>query len=119
MSPIPRAAAILAAAILASVVTLAVASEKLAHDTGKTCTACHDKPGSKLLTDEGKYFETTRSFDGYAQLRESFGKCTACHVRRPGSHRLTKKGQQFAELAKDMAGIRKLMAESHPRTPAK
>lgn len=99
--------------------TAAVASEKLAKDTGKSCTECHDKPGSKLLTDSGKYFETTRSFEGYDRLRESFGRCTACHVRRPGSKKLTKKGQQFAEFARDMAGVRKAMAEGHPATPTR
>lgn len=118
MTRITRWAAL---ALLTSValVTAAAASEKLAQDTGKSCTACHDKPGSKLLTDPGKYFETTRSFEGYDRLRESFGQCTACHVRRPGSKKLTKKGQQFAEFARDMAGVRKAMADGHPAVPAK
>ncbi len=106
-----------AAAFLGS--GIATASEKLAHDTGKSCTTCHDKPGSKRLTDMGKYYETTRSFDGYASIQESFGHCTSCHSRKPGSHTLTKKGRQFAELAKDMKGLNQWMKEGHPMPAAK
>lgn len=107
---------------LASAVLLAgasMASEKIATATGKTCTACHDKPGSKLLTDSGKYYETMRTLDGYDALETSFGRCTTCHVKKPGSTRLTKKGQQFADLAKDMASLQKWMKEGHPMPAAK
>lgn len=90
------------------------ASEKLARDTGRACTACHDKPGSKLLTDQGKYFETTRALDGYEELKASFARCTACHVRRPGSSKLTRKGQKFAEVAKDMVDLRDWLQAGHP-----
>ena len=92
----------------------ALASQKIATATGKSCTSCHDKPGSKLLTDQGKYYESMHSLDGYDKVRESFGKCTSCHVRKPGSHKLTKKGQQFAGMVKDMPGLAQWMKEGHP-----
>lgn len=95
------------------------ASEKIATDTGKSCTSCHDKPGSKLLTDTGKYYETLRTLDGYDRVKESFGRCTACHVRRPGSTKLTAKGRQFAGLVKDMPGLYQWMREGHPTPPGK
>lgn len=98
---------------------VAIASEKIAATTGKTCTTCHDKPGSKLLTDAGKYYETLHTLDGYDGLKGSFGKCTTCHVKKPGSAKLTKKGQQFAELAKDMESLRQWIKEGHPMPASK
>lgn len=95
----------------------ALSSERIAKETGRSCTACHDKPGSKLLTDVGKYYETTHTLDGYDSLKQSFGRCTTCHVRKPGSTKLTKKGKQFAELVKDMDSLRQWLKEGHP-TPA-
>jgi hypothetical protein len=92
----------------------AVSSEKITKDTGKPCTACHDKPGSKLLTDTGKYFETMHTLDGYDSLKQSFGRCTSCHVRKPGSTKLTKKGKQFADLVKDMDSLKQWLKEGHP-----
>jgi hypothetical protein len=96
-----------------------LASEKLAAETQKACTACHDKPGSKLLTDAGKYYETLRTLDGYGQVKESFGRCTSCHVRKPGSTRLTAKGRQFGDLVKDMPGLYQWMREGHPMPAGK
>jgi cytochrome c556 len=93
---------------------MSLASEKIATATGKSCTTCHDKPGSKLLTDSGKYFETMHTLDGYDALKSSFGRCTTCHAKQPGSKRLTKKGQQFAELAKDMESLQQWIKEGHP-----
>ena len=107
----------LAAAVLLA--GAAIGSERIAKETGKPCTACHDKPGSKWLTDMGKFYETQHSFDGYEALEKSFTRCTTCHVRKPGSTKLTKKGQQFASLAKDMASLQRLMAEGHPAPAAK
>lgn len=97
----------------------AFASQKLATTTGKTCTSCHDKPGSKLLTDQGKYFEAMHSLDGYDQVKQSFGRCTSCHDRKPGSKKFTKKGKQFAEMVKDMPGLNQWMREGHPMPAAK
>lgn len=95
----------------------AFASKKLATETGRTCTTCHDKPGSRLLTDAGKYFETTRTLDGFDQVKESFGKCTMCHVRKPGSHRLTAKGKEFAGMIKDMKDLGEWVRQNHPAAP--
>jgi hypothetical protein len=110
-------------AVLAGVALAAarggLASEKLARDSGAACTDCHDKPGSKLLTDRGKYFEMKRSLDGYDALAASFGRCTACHVRAPGSAKLTRKGRQFADIVKDMEGLKRWMEERHPTAPPK
>jgi len=116
---IHRTLAIALAALLALSAGAALASEKLAKDTGKSCTTCHDKPGSKLLTDTGKYFELARSLEGYDQLKASFGRCTSCHVRQPGSAKLTKKGRQMADLVKDMAELRQWVKEGHPAPPVK
>lgn len=98
---------------------VARASEKIATETGKACTACHDKPGSKLLTDSGKYYEAMKSLDGYDAVKESFGRCTACHDRKPGSKKLTRKGKDFAGLVMDMPGLAKWMNEGHPAPAAK
>jgi hypothetical protein len=95
------------------------ASEKIATETGKGCTSCHDKPGSKLLTDSGKYYETMRSLDGYDAIKASFDRCTTCHDRRPGSKKLTRKGKDFAAIVKDMPGLNVWMREGHPTPAAK
>jgi len=98
--------------------TLASGTEALGKSEGLECTACHDKPGSKLLTDQGKYYETLRTLDGYAELKSTFGKCTNCHVAKPGSKKLTKEGKRFQEMVKDMAGLGEWMKEHHPTPPA-
>lgn len=108
-----------AALALLACAAAASASEQLARDTGRSCTKCHDKPGSRLLTDQGKYFELARTLDGYDQLAASFGRCTACHVRQPGSMKLTRKGRQMAALVSDMEGLREWIRRQHPSPPAK
>lgn len=113
---------ILAGLALAAAVLVAgagMASERIAKDTGKTCTSCHDKPGSKLLTDRGKYFESMKTLEGYDTIKGSFERCTTCHVRRPGSMKLTERGRQFAGFVKDMAGLNQWMREGHPMPAAK
>ncbi|MCC6652271.1 MAG: hypothetical protein IT348_14050 [Candidatus Eisenbacteria bacterium] len=109
--------AILAIFALLAVASASHASEKLGRDTGKECVACHDKPGSKLLTDRGKYFEVMHTLDGYDQVKASFGQCTSCHVRKPGSKKLTRKGQQMASMARDMAALREWVQQNHPTPP--
>ena len=96
----------------------AYATKAIAEKEDATCTACHDKPGSKLMTDKGKYYELMGSFDGYDQVSQNFGKCTACHVRKPGSAKLTKQGRQYQSLATDMEGLREYLMKPHPTPPA-
>ena len=112
---------LIALAVAASVLAAgaALASQKIATETGAQCTTCHDKPGSKLLTDSGKYYEAMHTLAGYDSLNASFGHCTNCHVRRPGSTKLTKKGQQFAGMVKDMAALQQWLREKHPMPAAK
>jgi hypothetical protein len=113
---------LLAALALATTVVAAGAahaSKRIATETGKSCTTCHDKPGSKLLTDAGKYFESMHTLDGFTDIRGSFGKCTACHVRKPGSTRLTKKGKELAGQVKDMNELRQWVQQHHPQPAAK
>ncbi len=119
MTHLPRLAGglALAAALLAA--GDAPASQKIATSTGRTCTSCHDKPGSRLLTDTGKYYEAMRTLDGYDEVKEAFGRCTTCHERKPGSMRLTRKGRQLAELVHDMSGLGQWVRENHPAAPAK
>ena len=90
-----------------------LASNKIAKETGLACTACHDKPGSRLLTDQGKYYEAVGTLDGYDQLT-TFSECTGCHVRKPGSKKLTTTGKRFAAAVHDMEGLRKWLEENHP-----
>lgn len=97
--------------------TLASGTEALGKQEGLECTACHDKPGSKLLTDQGKYYETLRTLDGFAELKATFGKCTTCHVSKPGSLKLTKEGKRFQEMVEDMTGLGEWMKEHHPTPP--
>lgn len=106
--------ALIAAVALGS---FAGATEKLAEQEQLACTACHDKPGSKLLTDRGKYFETMRTMEGYEAIKATFGECTACHVSKPGSRKLTQQGKKFGELVESMQGLKDWMAEYHPAPP--
>ena len=102
---------------LALVLTAAAptaASNTIAKETGQACTVCHDKPGSRLLTSEGKFFEVTRSLDGYEEFTASYGSCTNCHLRKPGSQKLTKEGRLMLDLGKDMEALKKWVLEMHP-----
>ena len=36
-----------------------------AKKTGKSCTFCHTKHGSKELTEAGKYYKSNGTLDGY------------------------------------------------------
>jgi hypothetical protein len=93
-----------------------VATEDLAKQQDMKCTQCHDKAGSKLLTDEGVYFESMGTMEGYDQVKSSFGKCTTCHVRKPGSTKLTKKGKELASVVDGMEELREWLKENHPET---
>lgn len=106
-------ALLLGAALAAVLGEPARASNQIAKDTGITCTECHDKPGSRRLTDKGLYFEATRTLDGYQQLTD-FAECTSCHVRKPGSKKLTATGRRFAGAVRDMDGLRRWLEENHP-----
>lgn len=112
------AVALLATGLLVSVEP-AAATEAMAKSTALACTACHDKPGSKLLTAKGKYFETMGTLDGYDALEVAFKDCTACHVTKPGSAKLTAKGKEFAGLVKDMKGLAEWLKTAHPAAPEK
>ena len=93
----------------------AFASEAIAKAEGDlTCTVCHDKPGSKLYTDKGKYYELTGSLEGYDAIIAVFQKCTTCHVRKPGSKKLTPEGRRFARVMDDMNDLRSWVLSSHP-----
>ncbi len=93
----------------------AEASKAIAEqEDGLVCTACHDKPGSKLLTDKGKYWELTGTLDDYDKIESAFGKCTHCHSRKPGSQKLTKEGKAMLESVSDMDELRQWVLESHP-----
>lgn len=97
--------------------TVASGTDKMAKAEGLECGACHDKPGSKLLTDQGKYYETMGTLDGFDELAQTFGKCTSCHVKKPGSLKLTAKGREFGALVGDMMGLKEWMAAHHPTPP--
>lgn len=92
-----------------------MATPDLAKQNDLKCTVCHDKAGSKLLTDRGIYFEAMGSLDGYDSLRDEFGKCTSCHVRKPGSQKLTKEGQKFADVVDTMAELQEWLNQRHPK----
>ena len=96
-----------------------LADETIAKETDQRCTVCHDKPGSKLLTDKGLYFESTGSLEGFDQLASSFGKCTSCHARKPGSEKLTAEGKKMAELVDTMAELKEWVAKNHPEAAEK
>jgi cytochrome c553 len=104
-------------ALMAFLPQSATATKALAQQEDLTCTSCHDKPGSKLLTDKGKYFELMGSLDGYDRIETQFEKCTTCHVRKPGSERLTKTGKKYQWVAGDMEGLQIWLMDQHP-TPA-
>jgi len=94
--------------------TALMANDEIGKETGEKCTLCHDKPGSKLLTDKGIYYDTQRTLEGFDEIKGSFGRCTSCHVRKPGSEKLTKEGKKMAELVDDMEELRKWLEEHHP-----
>ena len=98
--------------------TLASGSEKIAKRENLSCAVCHDKPGSKLLTDQGKYYETMSTLAGYDELKATFGACTSCHVTKPGSQKLTAKGKEFGAMVQDMEGLGVWMKEHHPKPPS-
>ena len=91
-----------------------MANDEISQETGEKCTLCHDKPGSKLLTDKGLYYETQRTLEGYDEVKGTFGRCTSCHVRKPGSGKLTKEGKKMAEVVDSMEELRAWLAENHP-----
>lgn len=95
----------------------ALASKAVAQQENLPCTSCHDKPGSKLLTDQGKYYELMGSLVGFDQIEAKFEKCTTCHVRKPGSKKLTKTGQRYQWVAQDMEGLKQWLMEQHPVPP--
>lgn len=115
-SRILAAVGMMAVALLTG--SLASGDEKVGKQEGVSCTVCHDKPGSKLLTDQGKYYETMRTLAGFEDLRATFGACTSCHVTKPGSKKLTAKGKEFRDLVRDMEGLGGWMKEHHPTAPA-
>jgi hypothetical protein len=41
-----------------------MASDGIARETREKCTLCHDKPGSKLLTDMSLYYDTQGTLEG-------------------------------------------------------
>ncbi len=90
------------------------ASNEIAKQEDLVCTVCHDKPGSKLLTDQGKYYEAVATLDGYDEVKAVFGSCTHCHVKKPGSLRLTREGRRFARVIDGMEELRQWMMAIHP-----
>lgn len=104
-------------ALIALVPQPATASKAIAQQENLACTSCHDKPGSKLLTDKGKYYETMGSLEGFDQVQAQFEKCTTCHVKKPGSQKLTETGKKYQWVAEDMDGLRIWLMDQHP-TPA-
>lgn len=81
------------------------------------CTVCHVKEGEKLLTDQGKYYETLRTLEGYDKLTEKFGNCSHCHKRYPGSKKLTKEGKRVRRVVRDMEGLFEWLKEGHTGSP--
>ena len=55
-----------------------------------------------------------RTLDGYDEVKSSIGKCTACHVRKPGSDKLTKKGKKLSSVIADMDELREWLSKEHP-----
>jgi cytochrome c553 len=94
------------------------ADQDLAEKTGEVCTVCHDKPGSKLLTDKGKYYEAMETFEGYDDVLAIFGECTHCHVRKPGSTKLTLAGRKFSEAIENLEAFQEFLKANHPSTLA-
>lgn len=92
----------------------AQASNQIALKEGLPCTVCHDKPGSKLLTDQGMYYQEMRTLKGYNDVVVAFSQCTSCHVKKPGSKRLTERGERYKWVVGDMEGLRQWLWENHP-----
>jgi hypothetical protein len=109
---------LLALAVSLAAAGSAAASNAIAGETSLACTACHDKPGSKLLTDKGKYYELMGGLEGYDEIEQAFGRCTTCHVRKPGSKKLTREGQRLARAISDMQSLKELVMREHPVAPA-
>ena len=111
--------AIVAGVVLSSIMIAdpAQATKAMAEKENANCTACHDKPGSILLTDQGKYWELMGSFDGYDGLQANFGKCTGCHVREPGSAKLTPTGEKYQAVIREMDSeeLSEWMMRPHPK----
>ena len=95
----------------------ALASNRIATQTGLACTVCHDKPGSKLLTDRGKYYELMGDLEGFDQIALAYGKCTTCHVKKAGSKKLTAEGKRLARAIENMDALRELVLKEHPTLP--
>lgn len=95
-----------------------VASNNIARTEELACTSCHDKPGSKLLTDRGKYYEAMGTVEGYEALTERFSRCTSCHVRKPGSPKMTQTGRKYQWMLQDMNGLREWLMDQHPVRPS-
>ena len=114
--PMPWLLAILTVWLVALLTpTLVFATEEIAELEGDlTCTVCHDKPGSKLYTDQGKYYELMRTLEGFDALMAVFQKCTTCHVRKPGSERLTPEGRRFSRVMSSMSDLADWVQSSHP-----
>lgn len=93
----------------------APASNDIAKRVDLPCTACHDKPGSKMLTDRGKYFELMGDLAGFEEIKADFGSCTQCHVRKPGSRKLTRYGRRLSLLLRDMQELKAFVMERHPK----
>ncbi len=55
--------------------------------------------------------------DGYADVEASFGKCTFCHRRKPGSKKLTKAGKGFANALGNMEALVEWVQDLHPAWP--
>ena len=91
----------------------AQASNDIAKREGIKCTVCHDKPGSRLLTNQGLYYQQLGSLKGYDDV-VAFGDCASCHEQRPGSKKLTPTGRRFLSVVKDMKGLRKWLEDNHP-----
>jgi cytochrome c553 len=107
---------LLLAAILVSLAgSPAGASKRIAELEGQQCTVCHARPGSKRLNDRGIYYEKMRTLDGYDEVIAAFSECTACHVNKAGSKKLTDRGRTFAFAVRDMEGLKQWLRESHPQ----
>ena len=106
---------LLASAVLVSLAGMpAGASNQIAEREGLQCSVCHQKPGSKRLTDRGMYYGEMRTLEGYDEVVAAFSECTACHVGKPGSKKLTSRGRAFQFAVRDMEGLRLWLRESHP-----
>lgn len=106
----------LAATLILAASPLA-ASPPIAEQESLTCTVCHDKPGSRLMTDRGKYYEARGTLEGYDDLVALFGQCTTCHDTRPGATDLTETGECFLRVVNDMEGLETWMKVAHPVGP--